>query len=108
MFLSIRTDGTAEADTFPNGQVTGPLNRHGILMSYDESQQQSLRARRILCETFYLEFDSLAFMFERRLIKPAFNLNHAGKCETTIFGDAHLMNLAKLHQSNTSYMQSTV
>ncbi|MFO0814272.1 MAG: hypothetical protein U0796_13680 [Gemmatales bacterium] len=33
----------------PHCQVAGTLNRHGILMGYDESQRQVLRARRVYC-----------------------------------------------------------
>ena len=33
----------------PHCQVVGTLNRHGCLMGYDESQRQTLRARRVYC-----------------------------------------------------------
>jgi hypothetical protein len=33
----------------PHCQVEGTLNRHGILMGYDETQRKSLRARRVYC-----------------------------------------------------------
>jgi hypothetical protein len=33
----------------PHCQVAGTLNRHGILMGYDESQRLVLRARRVYC-----------------------------------------------------------
>ena len=53
---------------------------------------------KILCDAFRIEFDSSAFKCERRLIEQAFNLNHAGKCVTTILDDAHLMDLANLRR----------
>jgi hypothetical protein len=33
----------------PHCQVVGALNRHGCLVGYDESQRQTLRARRVYC-----------------------------------------------------------
>jgi type II secretory pathway predicted ATPase ExeA len=53
---------------------------------------------KILCDAFRIEFESSAFKCERRLIEQAFNLNHAGKCLTTILDDAHLMDLGNLRR----------
>ena len=53
---------------------------------------------KILCDAFRVEFQSNAFLCERKLIEQAFSLNHAGKCVTTILDDAHLMDLANLRQ----------
>ncbi len=53
---------------------------------------------KILCDAFRVEFQSNAFLCERKLIEQAFSLNHAGKCLTTILDDAHLMELANLRQ----------
>ena len=53
---------------------------------------------KILCEAFRVEFQSNAFLCERKLIEQAFSLNHAGKCVTTILDDAHLMDLGNLRQ----------
>jgi MSHA biogenesis protein MshM len=53
---------------------------------------------KILCDAFRTEFESSAFKCERRLIEQAFNLNHAGKCLTTILDDAHLMDLGNLRR----------
>jgi MSHA biogenesis protein MshM len=53
---------------------------------------------KILCDAFRVEFQSNAFLCERKLIEQAFSLNHAGKCLTTILDDAHLMDLANLRQ----------
>jgi len=33
----------------PHCHVVGTLNRHGVLVGYDESQRQVLRARRVYC-----------------------------------------------------------
>jgi MSHA biogenesis protein MshM len=53
---------------------------------------------KILCQAFRIEFESCAFKCERKLIEQAFNLNHSGKCLTTILDDAHLMDLANLRK----------
>lgn len=53
---------------------------------------------KILCDAFRVEFQSNAFLCERKLIEQAFSLNHAGKCLTTILDDAHLMDLGNLRQ----------
>jgi type II secretory pathway predicted ATPase ExeA len=53
---------------------------------------------KILCEAFRIEFESSAFLCERKLIEQAFSLNHAGKALTTILDDAHLMDLANLRK----------
>jgi MSHA biogenesis protein MshM len=53
---------------------------------------------KILCDAFRVEFESNAFLCERRLIEQAFRLNHAGKAITTILDDAHLMDLANLRK----------
>lgn len=53
---------------------------------------------KILCEAFRIEFESSAFLCERRLIEQAFSLNHQGKTLVTIIDDAHLMEMDNLRK----------
>jgi MSHA biogenesis protein MshM len=74
-----------------------PDNQH-LVATVGRTLHTYTNTVKILCEAFRVEFDSSAFKCERRLIEQAFSLNHAGKCVTTIFDDAHLMDLANLRE----------
>jgi len=74
-----------------------PDNQH-LVATVGRTLHTYTNTVKILCDAFRVEFQSNAFLCERKLIEQAFSLNHAGKCVTTILDDAHLMDLANLRQ----------
>lgn len=74
-----------------------PDNQH-LVATVGRTLHTYTNTVKILCDAFRVEFQSNAFLCERKLIEQAFSLNHAGKCLTTILDDAHLMDLANLRQ----------
>jgi MSHA biogenesis protein MshM len=74
-----------------------PDNQH-LVATVGRTLHTYTNTVKILCDAFRVEFQSNAFLCERKLIEQAFSLNHVGKCLTTILDDAHLMDLGNLRQ----------
>jgi MSHA biogenesis protein MshM len=74
-----------------------PKNQH-LVATVARTLHTYTNTVKILCDAFRIQFESSAFLCERKLIEQAFSINHAGKCLTTILDDAHLMELANLRK----------